>query len=1304
MDNMHLKPLAADHSEANGENYKPKHPQRNTRKTLCSTVKAFALDETTAHGFPNIFRAKTSLGRLLWTFLFLIGVGGTIYQGTTLVLKFLSYPVSVEVKIVTRPLLEFPSVTVCNTNKLRHSAIEQSKHRQMLVVDLATSLPYYAPCLEDDFACEKRPVCIKRYLLCDGIRQCGNDDLSDEQDCDYESRTCTDRQFRCGISGSRRGMCIPLRKKCDRRPDCYEGEDEDDCECKKSEFKCWKRGGCIAKKNVCNGKVDCFDGSDENTENCGDQNRPFPDCTSSWFFKCSNEAQCIPRIFCCDGFDDCLDSSDEPPWCDSISEDIGLVPYIPTCPSGQFMCTSDEECIPESWACDGSLDCKDGSDEAVALCGRPFCTPPQILCPAGGNCGTPCDLNPECLNGWDETNCTCQVLDEETVVEDIHCRGVSSATYFVGAEYLYLTSCLAITPVYHCDGGLECFNPTTKLPDHCKTVYSECYIATNGWDYRGTQTEDDCLPWSDPRVALLNYTGQNFRELEGVKPGSTVGHSLCRNPGGERDTIWCFVDSRNGSLEYKDCVLPPKPAARVSCHHESFSVALSQDDESADPTQGRVEVSFRTGAVGTISDPDWTLEDANVVCRQLGFPAGAIVNSTSDFGPGTGRVLLRDVQCMGIEVNLIDCMYRLATDQDTNHTYDVGVVCNDTDAALRRRRRDVDPAAEPVTDRPTPACQLDEFQCTEGEPDGTIQCIPREYVCDRYNDCGNDKGLLKPGMPMDSDEQHCNLSVGDCGHGNFKCRSGECIRYWQTCNEFPDCQDGSDELLLECEISWTACQPKEWQCLEPRPDGTVSCIPGSFRCDRYNDCGDNKGPLTATLTRASDERTCHKPGEVPPDNYYHCRDSFKFIHEYAVCNTVEDCKHGDDEQNCSSAGRADPFRDAFQDPQWYFPYRPMVDNEHRYLFDDFIEHFRAPPFGRVKGDNPPDWNGFATFSSTPDYSDLVGVARLSKDEVSRYGHQKEDFILQCTYEQRKCNMSNVELLQDDNYGNCFTFNAVIDNPITSQKTGSRYGLQMTLFLEQNEYISIYGPEAGVRVSINPNHIRPNPAENGITVKPGTVTSLGLRYNYVLRKGHPYGECLKNVTNTKIIADGEIKISSSDHYDRELCKKTCIHEYIRKYCGCSDTLELNGERCSLLNKTQEVCTQLVYYLSQHNNLTCSCPQQCSEVYYTKTSSMSKWPSQKFADHLLRNIRSINKKTQHLNEDNLFDNIVRLEIYYEELNYESTKEVAAYQEASLFGDIGGIVGLYIGFSLITVCEFIALFLKLINKFCFKRTVKI
>ena len=52
---------------------------------------------------------------------------------------------------------------------------------------------------------------------------------------------------------------------------------------------------------------------------------------------------------------------------------------------------------------------------------------------------------------------------------------------------------------------------------------------------------------------------------------------------------------------------------------------------------------------------------------------------------------------------------------------------------------------------------------------------------------------------------------------------------------------------------------------------------------------------------------------------------------------------------------------------------------------------------------------------------------------------------------------------------------------------------MTLFLEQSEYLSLFGREAGVRVSINLADTEALPTGNGITIKPGTVSAIGLRY-------------------------------------------------------------------------------------------------------------------------------------------------------------------------------------------------------------------
>ncbi len=69
--------------------------------------------------------------------------------------------------------------------------------------------------------------------------------------------------------------------------------------------------------------------------------------------------------------------------------------------------------------------------------------------------------------------------------------------------------------------------------------------------------------------------------------------------------------------------------------------------------------------------------------------------------------------------------------------------------------------------------------------------------------------------------------------------------------------------------------------------------------------------------------------------------------------------------------------------------------------------YQRREFDRVKGDDPPDWNTFISFSSTADFKELKDVLLLDGDEIAEHGHQRDDLILQCTYNEQKCNMRSV---------------------------------------------------------------------------------------------------------------------------------------------------------------------------------------------------------------------------------------------------------------------------------------------------------
>ena len=90
---------------------------------------------------------------------------------------------------------------------------------------------------------------------------------------------------------------------------------------------------------------------------------------------------------------------------------------------------------------------------------------------------------------------------------------------------------------------------------------------------------------------------------------------------------------------------------------------------------GRVEIK-QYGIWHAVCSIGWDKLDADVVCRQLGFPEAVVEVGHGQFGSGSGPMWLTSIGCQGNESSLDQCVSAgWELEADCGKRYGAGVIC-----------------------------------------------------------------------------------------------------------------------------------------------------------------------------------------------------------------------------------------------------------------------------------------------------------------------------------------------------------------------------------------------------------------------------------------------------------------------------------------------------------------------------------------------------------------------------------------------------------------------------------------------------
>ena len=117
-----------------------------------------------------------------------------------------------------------------------------------------------------------------------------------------------------------------------------------------------------------------------------------------------------------------------------------------------------------------------------------------------------------------------------------------------------------------------------------------------------------------------------------------------------------------------------------------------------------------------------------------------------------------------------------------------------------------------------------------------------------------------------------------CDPTYFRCANGRCIPGRWRCDHDDDCGDGSDEVTADCADRYRNCSIAE------RPCGNGECLHAAKFCDGAVDCGDR-----------SDELFCDTPCD---EGQFQCGHPRSCVLREWRCDGEWDCVDGSDEGGC----------------------------------------------------------------------------------------------------------------------------------------------------------------------------------------------------------------------------------------------------------------------------------------------------------------------------------------------------------------------------------------------------------------------
>ena len=335
------------------------------------------------------------------------------------------------------------------------------------------------------------------------------------------------------------------------------------------------------------------------------------------------------------------------------------------------------------------------------------------------------------------------------------------------------------------------------------------------------------------------------------------------------------------------------------------------------------------------------------------------------------------------------------------------------------------------------------------------------------------------------------------------------------------------------------------------------------------------------------------------------------------------------------------------------------------------------------------------------------VINITMDSLFREGGPVDSDILNCKVGFTDCS----KILGDDFFervvsdqGNCFKINP--KGKLNASIAGNLGGITLLMHAQigLHSMVKLSEPSGGFKISFHDYKDTGSVGNTGFVLSPGLMyfVQLSNKETKLLPKPYSRHDCVEN----------------KPEYRSSTCERNCNLEYVKEKCGCE---YFRGNPSDNKIRLCNIQDMLICGTGAYNKIVrdrtfkserCKCQKACTFETYDHSVSSSLL-SDKFVDKLVEIHNEEMKKealeSKDMNEtvkqnwrkkiksrfsqDVVKNNIVVLKIIFPTIEKQTINQVVSYGLSNLLGDIGGVMGLFLGASLFTILEFLDLVVRVI-----------